>query len=303
MELINLFLKEFEMKNINNSLLKEYSIKRDRINYIAKKLGFKEKRDGRGIRYTGINDKIDYCKKYCKNGSKEELGKALENFSELRRQILGSYMRLAINIARKYAQRNSDVEDYTQEGLKGLLYATERFNVKKGFKFSTYATHWVRQHIERYMFKNFDDIKIPYHIRRDISRLRKNDAKLVDNELTVSEIERKLKISEHEARNVMLALNVRNTMSLDQEINDGETTLKDMIGTTEGVRDNLWIDYALPYLDKREKEIIKSRYMLNKPLTLDTVGKKLNLTRERVRQIETKALRKIGDYYNKIKNN
>ena len=128
MELLNMFLNEHKPEYGNKEIFREYSEKRDKINCLAEQAGFKERRDGRGtvykekeknkeknkdkkIIYRDINDRIEYCNKYLKNGKKDELKKTLENFNELRNNILRNYLRLVINSARKYSLRRDDLDD------------------------------------------------------------------------------------------------------------------------------------------------------------------------------------------------
>lgn len=298
---VHLYLKEAKYKDIDGTLILEYSRKRDKIGEIAKKLGFEERRDGRGIRYTGINDKINYCLAHSKNRYKEFLKKEVENIPQIQNDIVMNYLKLVVSIAGRYSSRRSDLDDIVQEGSNGLLYALDKFDPKRGFKFTTYATYWIEQHIRRYLGKNSDAVKIPAYIQEKIHQLSKSDKENIAD-MSISDIEENLSLKRENARNIWLALRFRNAISLDQKIGEDETPLESLIGKNDAeIPDNIWIKDFLQKLGKNERIIITSRYMLNYPMTLQAIGKKLGLSRERVRQIETKALRKIRGYHNNLK--
>ena len=236
----------------------------------------------------------------------QRLHQQFEDYEQVKRELSSGNLRLVVSIAKKYRNRGLSFLDLIQEGNTGLMRAVDKYEFRRGFKFSTYATWWIRQAITRAIADQARTIRIPVHMIDVLSRLRNIQKQLLQEkrrEPTMDEISRRAELTVDEVRRV---LDIgRHPVSLDRPIGEGEDAnfgefIED--GSSENpvnaasngiLRDK--IDRILKTLTYREREIIRLRYGLSDgySYTLEEVGRIFKVTRERVRQIEAKAVRKL----------
>ncbi len=228
------------------------------------------------------------------------------HYEQAMRELSGGNLRLVVSIAKKYRNRGLSFLDLIQEGNTGLMRAVDKYEYRRGYKFSTYATWWIRQAITRAIADQARTIRIPVHMIETMSRLRKVAKQLLQEkgrEPTIEETAEAAGVSLEETRRVLSIS--RQPISLDRPVGEGEDSyFGDFIedggsdspvsaATSEMLKDK--IDTVLKTLTYREREIIKLRYGLGDgyTYTLEEVGRIFKVTRERVRQIEAKAVRKL----------
>jgi RNA polymerase primary sigma factor len=236
----------------------------------------------------------------------EIVKKRFAEYEEAKRALSGGNLRLVVSIAKKYRNRGLSFLDLIQEGNTGLMRAVDKYEYRRGYKFSTYATWWIRQAITRAIADQARTIRIPVHMIETMSKLRNVSKKLLQEmgrEPTIEETARAAGISVDETRRVLKIS--RHPISLDRPVGESEDSyFGDFIednsaespvsaATQEMLKDK--IEQVLKTLTYREREIIKLRYGLGDgyTYTLEEVGRIFKVTRERVRQIEAKAVRKL----------
>jgi RNA polymerase primary sigma factor len=236
----------------------------------------------------------------------EVMRKRFAEYEQAKRDLSGGNLRLVVSIAKKYRNRGLSFLDLIQEGNTGLMRAVDKYEYRRGYKFSTYATWWIRQAITRAIADQARTIRIPVHMIETMSKLRNVSKKLLQEmgrEPTIEETARAAGISVDETRRVLKIS--RHPISLDRPVGESEDSyFGDFIeddtaespvsaATQEMLKDK--IEAVLKTLTYREREIIKLRYGLGDgyTYTLEEVGRIFKVTRERVRQIEAKAVRKL----------
>jgi RNA polymerase primary sigma factor len=228
-----------------------------------------------------------------------------EGDEEAKRKLIESNLRLVMAITRNYTRANVPLLDLIQEGNLGLIRAVEKFDYRLGFKLSTYATWWIRQAITRALADQGRTIRLPVHVADQVRRLlraRRQLAQKLNHEPSLAELARETQQSEERVRELLEL--VENPVSLETPVGDGESLYGDLIEdvhslapheqTAEHARGQE-LAGALEQLNPRMRRVLSLRFGLDgeAPQTLEEVGNQLGITRERVRQLETRALREL----------
>lgn len=235
----------------------------------------------------------------------QRISKARDLVKETKNELITRNLRLVVNIAKNYVGRGLPLLDLIQEGNIGLMKAVDKFKYEKGFKFSTYATWWIRQAITRALIDQTKTIRVPVHMMEFYNRVTKASRELTQElgrEPTNEEIAAKLAVQVRKVEEVFRA--IQDPIALQTPIGDEDTELEDFIGDkispspfsdAERIETSEQIQRVLRTLTQKEETVIRMRFGIgvDRDHTLEEVGRYLSITRERVRQIEAKALRKL----------
>jgi RNA polymerase primary sigma factor len=228
-----------------------------------------------------------------------------EGDEEAKRRLIESNLRLVMAITRNYTKASVPLLDLIQEGNLGLIRAVEKFDYRLGFKLSTYATWWIRQAITRALADQGRTIRLPVHVADQVRRLlraRRQLAQKFNREPTLAELARETQQSEERVRELLEL--VETPVSLETPVGDGESLYGDLIEDVNSLAPHEQsaeqargreLAGALDQLNPRMRRVLSLRFGLDgeSPRTLEDVGTELGITRERVRQLETRALREL----------
>jgi len=228
-----------------------------------------------------------------------------EGDEEAKKRLIESNLRLVMAITRNYTKANVPLLDLIQEGNLGLIRAVEKFDYKLGYKLSTYATWWIRQAITRALADQGRTIRLPVHVADQVRRLlraRRQLAQKFNREPTLAELAHETQQSEERVRELLEL--VENPVSLETPVGDGESLYGDLIEDVNSLAPHEQsaeqargreLAGALEQLNPRMRRVVTLRFGLDgePPKTLEEVGSELGITRERVRQLETRALREL----------
>ncbi len=234
----------------------------------------------------------------------DELGRLERGIDEAKTRLLRANLRLVVSVARHYASSHMELADLIQEGSLGLMRAIERYRPQRGFRFSTYATWWIRQAISRSLSEQERTVRLPSHVQEDIARFRKARVGM-ERATHVDELAKKLHMPERRVERLLRAM--QDTVSLAAPVGEGEEgSLGDLlqdraeptpVQRAEDASLRNEVDRWLSTLAPREADLLRLRFGIGTglPQTLDEVGERFRVTRERARQIQLEALKKLRE--------
>lgn len=252
--------------------------------------------------------------KLLKTKEEIELAEKIANGdTEAKKKLIRSNLRLVVSIAKKFTGQGVLFLDLVQEGSLGLIRAAERFDYKKGFKFSTYATWWIKQTIVRAIANNAKTIRIPVHMAEKIRQYKKTLIELsteLDREPTLEELSEKMKISVKKIQNIINAMHkdpisletpVTENLTISDYIEDNNSEIPEQRVQKYFLKKD--IGKLLQELTQREQKVLIERFGINgeNPKTLEQLGKETGFSKERIRQIESFALLKLRQSKKKFK--